>query len=299
MTSNTQAITAVTAEILDAFGTGRLAAPLAQTFLHHGLHCQRWSLNNQMVVHLLGHGDAATYGQWQEMGRQVKRGSKAFYLMRPHALIVHQQDEATGEERAVQVGIRGFGWFPVHAYEDTVPIPEFPGEVYDLAGLADTRKAFLAGLPLVQVAQAWGIQVTTYRGRANGSLGWAIPGMSIGLGVANLSTWAHELVHQAEHRLGALTLGRGQDRDNEIVAELGGAVLLTLLGHKDAADWGGAYHYIQSYVKAGDAEALLRAVLRVTGRMAAAVQHILDAAEAIQSTAGGETDEHTLVLQLH
>ena len=298
MTANTQAVAQVTAEILDAFRTGRLAEPLAQTFLNHGLHCERWSLNNQMVVHLLGHGDAATYNQWREMGRQVKRGCKAFYLMRPHALVVHKTDEATGEERAVQVGIRGFGWFPVHAYEDTIPIPEFPGEVYDLAKLADKRKAFIANLPLVEVAQSWGIDVSTYRARNGGSLGWAIPGKSIGLGVANLSTWTHELVHQAEHRLGTLTLSRGQDRDNEIVAELGGAVLLTVLGHKTDADWGGAYRYIQSYARAKDGEALLPEILRVTGRMAAALQHILDTAQDIQTTSGGTTNEHSLVLQL-
>ena len=298
MTANTQAVAQVTAEILQAFRTGRLAEPLAQSFLHHGLHCERWSLNNQMVVHLLGHGDAATYAQWQAMGRHVKRGCKAFYLMRPHALVVHKVDDDTGEERAVQVGIRGFGWFPVHAYEDTVPIPDFPGDVYSLEALTDERKAFVASLPLVEVAQSWGIHVTTYRGRNGGSLGWAIPGMSIGLGVANLSTWTHELVHQAEHRLGTLTLSRGQDRDNEIVAELGGAVLLTLLGHQTDADWGGAYRYIQSYAKAKDGEALLPEVLRVTGRMAAALKLILDTAEAIQTTTGGETDEHSLVLQL-
>jgi hypothetical protein len=73
------------------------------------------------------------------------------------------------------------------------------------------------------VAEAWGLTVATYRGSEGRALGYAQPGWQIGLGVGNLSTWAHELVHQAEHRLGALTK-RGQDREQEIVAELGGAV---------------------------------------------------------------------------
>jgi antirestriction protein ArdC len=243
------------------------------------LHCQRWSLNNQMVVHLLGHGDAATYKQWQAMGRQVKRGSKAFYLMKPHLVYKTVEDEATGENKRIPAFIKGFGWFPVFGYEHTLPLPDFPGQVYCLEQIAEDRRRFVAGLPLVEVAQAWSIHVTTYRARNGGTLGWAIPGRSIGLGVANLSTWAHELVHQAEHRLGALTLGKGQDRDNEIVAELGGAVLLTLLGHQADADWGGAYEYIRSYSKARDGDGLLAEVLRLTGRMAAAVQHILEAAE--------------------
>jgi hypothetical protein len=128
------------------------------------------------------------------------------------------------------------------------------------------------------VAETWGIHVTTYRGRENGSYGWAIPGRSIGLGVANLSTWAHELVHQAEHRLGTLTVGNGQDRENEIVAELGGAVLLTLLGQQAAAGWGGAYRYICSYARARDGEGLHKEVMRLTNRMAGAVRLILDEA---------------------
>jgi hypothetical protein len=137
-------------------------------------------------------------------------------------------------------------------------------------------------LPLLDVAKAWGISVTTYQGHQGRGLGYARPGQQIGLGVANLSTWAHELVHQAEHRLGALTK-RGQDREQEIVAELGGAVLLTVLGERAEADWGGAYQYIRSYAKAKDDEGLLREVMQVTSRMAAAVKHILDTAEALHA----------------
>ncbi|MEI2690100.1 MAG: hypothetical protein V9H69_10485 [Anaerolineae bacterium] len=48
------------------------------------------------------------------------------------------------------------------------------------------------------------------------------------------------------------------------MAELGGAVLLTVLGQRAEADWGGAYHYIKSYAKAKDGEGLLREVMQVT-----------------------------------
>ncbi len=65
------------------------------------------------------------------------------------------------------------------------------------------------------------------------------------------------------------------------MAALGGAVLLTLLGQRVEADWGGAYQYIKSYAKAKDGEGLLREVMHVAGRMAAAVKHILDETEAL------------------
>ena len=191
----------VTGQILDAFRTGRLAEPLAQTFLHHGLHCERWSINNQMVVHLLGYQDAATYNQWQALGRQVRRGSTAFYLMKPHVVYRTVEDDSTGEDRRVPAFIRGFGWFAVHPYESTEPIAGFEGQVYCLEDIAEQRWQFVAGLPLIEVAEAWGIHVTTYRGREDASYGWAIPGRAIGLGVANLSTWAHELVHHSFRRL--------------------------------------------------------------------------------------------------
>jgi hypothetical protein len=213
-------ITQATNEILDAFRTGRLAEPLAQTFLHSGLHCKRWSFTNQMLVHLFGFGDAATYKQWQALGRQVKRGAHAIYLMRANLKLARVTDEETGEERIVQAGLRGFGWFPVHGLEDTLPIPDFQAQPYDAA--VASGRAFVSTLPLLNVAEAWGIEVVTYQGHQGRGLGYARPGQQIGLGVANLSTWAHEMVHQAEHRLGSLTK-RGQDREQEIVAELGGA----------------------------------------------------------------------------
>jgi hypothetical protein len=275
-----QAIAQATDDILEAFRTGRLAEPLAQTFLHSGLHCQRWSFTNQMLVHLFGFEDAATYRQWQALGRQVRRGSTAIYLMRPNLKLARVVDEEIGEERTVQAGLRGFGWFAVHGLEDTVPMPGFQGQPYDAA--VATGRAFVETLPLLDVAKAWGLTVATYHGSEGRGLGYARPGQQIGLGVANLSTWAHELVHQAEHRLGALTK-RGQDREQEIVAELGGAVLLTVLGQRAEADWGGAYHYIKSYAKAKDSEGLLREIMHVTGRMAAAVKHILDEAEALRT----------------
>jgi len=67
----------------------------------------------------------------------------------------------------------------------------------------------------------------------------------------NLLTWAHEMVHATDHRNGKLTeLGRHWRK--ETVAELGGAVLLQIIGYPHEADLGGCWKYIQSYAeKAG------------------------------------------------
>ena len=73
------------------------------------------------------------------------------------------------------------------------------------------------------------------------------------IGVENLATWAHELIHAADDRNGTLK-ERGQHWLSETVAELGGAVLLYAAGYEREADIGGAWDYISHYAKENDVE---------------------------------------------
>jgi hypothetical protein len=68
-------------------------------------------------------------------------------------------------------------------------------------------------------------------GQPSAALGKCRHGSGIALGVKNLSTWARELVHGADHRLGHLK-ERGRPWRSETVAEWGGAVLLEIFGHE-------------------------------------------------------------------
>ncbi len=45
--------------------------------------CEKWSANNKLIMELNGTEDARGYQQWREVGRQVKQGSKAFYILGP------------------------------------------------------------------------------------------------------------------------------------------------------------------------------------------------------------------------
>jgi antirestriction protein ArdC len=97
--------------------------------------------------------------------------------------------------------------------------------------------------------------------------------------VENLSTWAHEMVHAADHKLAG---ANGMDRAHkEIVAELGGAVLLDCLGMSHDADLGGAYAYITRYAEETGKDAV-RACIEVIDRVCNCVKLILDTAEALQ-----------------
>lgn len=109
-------------------------------------------------------------------------------------------------------------------------------------------------MPFLEVAEDWGLLVTLYAGKDGSPLGSYAHGKAIALGVENYATWCHELVHAADDKLGTL----GNTRSNkakaqaEIVAELGGATLLTIIGEDVAADVGGAWDYIEHYSTPGD-----------------------------------------------
>ena len=98
--------------------------------------------------------------------------------------------------------------------------------------------------PILDVARAWDISVEAFNGAKGKPNGWFSFGgsKSIALGVENLSTWAHEMIHAADHRLGNLK-ERGQHWRSETVAELGGAILLECLGLEADADRGGCWKY--------------------------------------------------------
>ena len=132
-------------------------------------------------------------------------------------------DKRTGEEIKRTWGA-GFKPGARFGYEQTEG-EELPDRVSD--------REFLDALPLAGVARSWGLKIQTYGDATKvGSAGWFAhdgdKGKAIGLGVENLSTWTHELTHAADLKLGALKKTQRPELSNEVVAELGGAVLLQL-----------------------------------------------------------------------
>lgn len=204
-----------------------LPAPLATLFVKCGadVPCRKWSWRNRLLVALTGHADARGFRQWQQVGRWVRKGEKAFAILAPVLKTV--RDEEAGKDKEVLIGFRGI---PVFGIGQT------DGEPLSAAGTETER--WVESLPLVEVARQWGLSVEVFDGEAGGRHGFYRLGRSIGLGVRNLSTWAHELVHAADDRAGNLR-ERGQHWRSETVAQLGAAVLLRLLGHDAEADLGG------------------------------------------------------------
>src|SRR5262249_44628397 len=148
------------------------------------------------------------------------------------------KDEETGKETEVLLGFRGVPVFGI-GQTDGQPLPPTDPN----AG------RWVESLPLVEVARRWGLSVEVFEGEQDGRHGFYRRGQLIGLGVKNLSTWCHELVHAADDKAGNLK-ERGQNWRSETVAQLGAAVLLRLLGFEEEADLGGSFRYIFGYALA-------------------------------------------------
>jgi len=257
--------------ILEAFKTGNVPKALAPIFIHRkdDVPCRAWSWGNQLMCALYGTSDARGFRQWQEVGRNVKKGAKAFHILVPITKKVTRKD-ANGVETEGYAVI-GFKTAPVFALESTEgeALPDADREV----------TAWIESLPLLDVAKAWGISVEAFNGCNGRALGKFRSDGHIALGVKNLSTWAHEFIHAADHRLGNLK-EHGQHWRSETVAELGGAILLEALGFETESDRGGAWQYIERYALAAEITPL-QACMDVLKRTCDAVNLILSEAEKL------------------
>ena len=268
----------VAERIIDAFrNPEQLPSALAPIFIHRedDVPCRRWSWHNQLLVALSATVDARGIRQWNKARRKVKKGSNAIWILAPCVKKLKEKDDH-GEEKERQV-IYGFRSVPVFAVEDTEGDP--------LPDKDDRYDSWVKELPLKEVAEAWGINVGTYTHGSGAPLGYyryaSNNNQAVMLGVENLATWAHELVHAADHRLTNL---KGEKWHKEIVAELGGAILLECLGKSHDADLGGAFGYIERYSKDANVDTV-RACIQVLDRVCNCVKLILDTAKSTDATA--------------
>jgi antirestriction protein ArdC len=262
---------AVAQRILEAFEQGTVPRALAYMFIHREVECPTaaWSWRNRLLVALNGQYDARGYRQWQEVGRQVKKGEKACHILAPKVTRAKEDDEA----RSIRAGdplVTGFIAVPVFGLTQTEG-EALPHEVEDAA--------FIDALPLVEVARSWGLDVSLFNNAKEvGKAGFYRRGKRIALGVTNLSTWGHELMHAADHRLGHMA--NSEPLEREVVAELGSAVLLECLGYDTESDRGGVYAYIQTVCEEKKQNPI-SVCSALVDRVCACVAFILETAEGL------------------
>jgi antirestriction protein ArdC len=253
--------------IVKSFENGDIPQKMAQVFVSGAAerHSASYSFMNRLIVALHGYTDAMGYGQWKKIGRHVRAGEKGFAILAPILVPKRTVNEAgVVEERKICIGFKAVKVFGLEQTEGK-PLKN-----------ADNVQSFLETLPLLGVAEKWGIEVQAYNGSDAGAYGfYTLNGRTIGLGTQNLSTWAHELAHAADDKLGTL---QGDKRwVAEVAAELAGAALLEAIGYTDDSDRGGCWEYINTYAKRAEVEPI-DACRMVVGRVGKIVELILETA---------------------
>lgn len=261
-----------TEKLLELFASEQLPPAMARTVIRSiaadKVPADSWSLNNRLLLLMSETSDARGYRQWQQVGRQVKKGAKALYILAPvvRNVAITETEPKTGEEvKTTKPLIVGWKTIPVFAYEDTEgePLPE--------------RASYEPGQlpPLYEVARKFGtVSYKPLQGQALGTTNTRTGGIT--LYTHDVDVFFHELAHSVHRTIRPLQ--GGQHVDQEVIAEMTACVLCELYGIT-GYQWQG-WEYIKHY--AGDKA--LQMVNSVLSEVEAIVAKIL-ATEAQLSAA--------------
>jgi len=185
-----------------------------------------WSFLNRLIMLVNGTEDARTYRTWLEVNRHVKRGSKAFYILKPLIKTIKKDNE---EDEILLLGFR--------------PIPEF--RVEDTDGEPVPIDNFNADIPAEfnKIISELNLDVKTaaFNGDCYGF--YKPSSKEILLASPELSVFLHELCHAVDDQIHGIKCG--QVKDQEIIAEFGAAVVGRLLGYD--IDHTNFISYIRAY----------------------------------------------------
>jgi hypothetical protein len=178
----------------------------------------KWSFGNQILMLLAGTEDARGYRQWGDVGRYVRKGSKAFYILGPVFIKKRLDSSDPGDDEEVDVLV-GFRTIPVFRLEDS--------EGAELPTYTPRDPP-----PLLDVAERFGMKVNYLR------LSSGVYGLTnyerqiITLATEDWTVFWHELAHTI-HRSYEPKTGHGQEPEAEAVAQLVAATLARLYGKPD------------------------------------------------------------------
>jgi len=267
MNKNQIKVKEATDKVLALFESGEIVEKIKRTVIRKAsgqeVPSDNWSLFNFLIMLTNGTEDARGYKQWQQVGRHVKKGAKAFCILGPK--MITKENEETGEKEKICVGFVGINVF---RYEDTegaeLELPEY-------------RPANLPELSEVAARLGCTVKYAAFRERMS-YLGYYQPSSeNIVLVTQDAAVFWHELAHAAHYRTG---LAQNRNRDEkEVVAEFSAAVISQVFGY-DLGNVGHAQEYIKAY--AGDP---VKAVRQVIGDIEKTLAVIFEESEAASQEA--------------
>jgi|SRR5215471_1396269 len=238
MTHKTNAET--TKELLDTLSAEVEALRTSEgwmAWLEVAKRFHRYSPNNQMLIawqcpeatHVMGYGSKDKSTGWLSLGRQVRKGEKAIYILAP--IVRKVRNEKTGEDEPRVVGFRGASVFDV-SQTDGEPLPASPAELWEQAmdALPVGERDEAIWDALRAAVESLGLNVVIEEERMGGALGWWLPGTKdVHVVRREFGLMAGTLAHEAGHALDPALNPSDYDQ-NELVAESVSWLLSARLG---------------------------------------------------------------------
>ena len=220
--------------LLKMFDEENLEKVARAVFKGDNIPADKWSFLNRLLMYLNNTEDARGFRQWQQVGRYVKKGSKAFYIIAPvtkkiTAERILESGDKVREERTTLAGFKGI---PVFRIEDTDGAPII-------------REDYKVNIPceFTGIIQELGLNVKPVRfcGTAYGS--YNLINKEIRLASPDIEVFLHELSHAVDDKLTGLK--PEQKNEQEVTAEFSAAVIAHLMGYK--IPLGNVRDYIKQY----------------------------------------------------
>jgi len=238
-------VNAILENILERFENGDIPRAISYSvFPIPSIPSAQWSFLNRLIMCLSGTADARGIRQWNSVGRKVKKGARAIYILVPRMIKLSSDNNSNdyndsgdnGKTDNDKLKLKGFLAKPVFRMEDTEGDP---------LEYSDTA---LPNLPLLEKAKQWGISVAAVPADYHAYGSYAPDKKEILLATPDEIVFFHELSHAA-YEEAVERLKPGQLWNQEITAELCAQALTQLVGRKPSTHLGNSYRYIKHYAR--------------------------------------------------
>jgi len=197
----------------------------------------KYSYHNQLLItyQMPNASRVAGFRKWREIGRWVRRGSKAIKILAPRIRKIEVIDAETGKHREEEEVV---DFFPVSVFDvsqtEGQPLPEV-----EITVRGDNYKDFLDAL--VDFCDVKKIKVAFKALRVNGLLGYSKGGQIAVTNTESINTQVNTMIHEVAHEL----LHRGKNiskQQCEIQAEGVAYVVTRHFGMENRS-----YNYLAMY----------------------------------------------------
>ncbi len=220
--------------LLKMFDEDNLEKVARAVFKGNDIPSDKWSFLNRTLMYLNNTEDARGFRQWQQEGRYVQKGSKAFYILAPTLKKVTEEKtlESGETEKQEKQILTGFKAVPVFRFEDTEGESIIKGE-----------NKINIPCEFNSITKELGLKIDAVRfsGKSYGSYNSITK--AIQLATPDIVVFLHELSHAVDDKLNGLK--PGQHNDQEVTAEFSAAVIGHLMGYK--VPLGNIKEYIEHY----------------------------------------------------